>query len=247
MKKLNSVFLAYPIFISVFMLILSSCGNEKPGETQNATEQEQQETTGITPEVIFENENAKVLKISLAPGEFQPTHEGESRVIYSLTDYSIDWEEKGEKLGTKIWKKGDVHFHEAGTHAAKNNGTTTAEWLVFAKKNTELADCGDDIAENDINSVSPDYAQTLFDNDEFRITEVKLPKGGSIPAHSGVNRVIYSLSDYALKYESDAEGNIDKQFKVGDVHWHQDCLHSLYNDGEMEAHYLVVSYKRITK
>lgn len=229
---------------SMLLLVLSSCGNEKKNVSTDSENQVEEKSTIVSPEVIFENDYAKVAKISLAPGESIPTHEGESRVIYSLTDYSIDWEEQGEKLGAKTWKKGDVHFHEAGKHAARNNGTTTAEWIVFAKKNTDLPDCGDNTVENDVNSVSPDFAQTLFDNDEFKITLVKLPKGESIPTHSGINRIIYSLSDYKIKYESDTESEKDKQFKVGDLHWHEACMHSLENNGESEAKFLVVSYKQ---
>ncbi len=240
MKKLNLNIL---ILSSVFMLLLTSCGNEGKSESQNSTEQEEQKSTAVVPEVIFKNDYVKVLKISLAPGESQPTHKGESRVIYSLTDYSIDWEEQGEKLGTKTWKKGDVHFHEAGKHAAKNIGNTTAEWIVFTKKNTELPDCEDNTVENDVNSVSPEFAQILLDNNDFRVTQVSLPKGENISPHSGINRIIYSLSDYQLIYESDKTGKVNKQLEIGDVHWHEACMHNLENDGETEARFLVVSYK----
>jgi hypothetical protein len=150
-------------FLAIFMAIactsaLSSCKNneKKDKPTEELTIQT------VTPMVIFENDYAKVSKISLAPGEAQATHEGEKRLIYALTDYSIDWEEQGEKLGTKSWKKGDVHFHEAGTHAAKNNGNTLAEWLVFTKKSTDLPECGENTVENDVASVSPDFSQTLL-------------------------------------------------------------------------------------
>ena len=232
----------YLFFLLVLSFSLTACGNQDNKSDQKSDENL---TTSkeVSPKIVFENDYAKVAKISLAPGESQPSHEGASRVIYSLTDYSIDWEEQGEKLGTKTWKKGDVHFHKAGKHAAKNNGTSTAEWLVFSKKNTDLPDCGDNTVENDVNSVSPDFAQILFNNDEFKIIQVKLPKGESIPTHSGINRIIYTLSDYDIKYESDTEGKVDKQFKAGDVHWHEACMHSLENVGETEAKFLVVSYK----
>lgn len=225
------------------MLLLSSCGDEKKNKSQDSTSQVEQKGTELTPSVIFENNYSKVAKMSLAPGEFLSTHEGENRLIYSLTDYSLDWEEKGEKLSSKTWKKGDVHFHEAGKHAAKNNGTTKAEWLVFTKKNTALPDCGDNTVENDVTSGSPDFAQLLFNNDDFRITKVTLPKGESISTHAGINRILYSLSDYDLKYESNTNGQVDKQFKVGDIHWHEACKHSLENNGDTDASYLVVSYK----
>ena len=242
MKKSNLYLLT---LTSISFLILSSCGEKKKKAVKDTATEEIQSVMEVTPELVFENDYAKVSKISLSPGELLSTHEGENRVIYSLTDYSIDWEEQGKSLGTKKWKKGDVHFHEAGTHAAENNGTTTAEWLVFTRKNTELPECGDNTIENDVNSVSPDFTKVLFDNEFFKITEVNLANGESIPMHSGINRIIYPLSDYQLKYESDKEGRIDKQFKAGDAHWHEACQHALENAGETAARFLVVSYKTV--
>lgn len=229
---------------SAFLLIFSSCGNEKKEKSTNSDNQTEEKITEVSPEVIFENDYAKVVKVSLAPGESQPAHDGESRVIYSLTDYSIDWEEKGEDLETKTWKKGDTHFHEAGKHAATNNGTTTAEWLVFIKKSTDLPECGENKIENDVSSVSAEFVKVLLNNDEFKLTEVTLPKGASIPMHSGVNRIIYSLTDYQIMYESNKEGKIEKTFKSGDIHWHEACQHGLENIGQTEAKYLVVTYKK---
>jgi hypothetical protein len=222
--------------------MVSSCKNKN--ESQDSMTQTEQRAKAGTSTVIFENEFAKVLKITLGPDEFLDNHEGENRVIYSLTNYSLDWEENGEKLGTKTWKAGDAHFHEAGRHAAKNNGTTIAEWLVFSKKNADLPDCEGNTVENDVNSVSPEFAQILIDNDDFKITEVKLPFGEKIPSHSGINRIIYSLSGYDLKYESDKEAETEKYFEDGDIHWHDACHHSLENVGETEARFLVVSYKQ---
>jgi len=235
------------ILSSAFMLVFSSCGSEKKEESTNSKNEVEEKITKVSPEVIFENDYTKVLKVSLAPGESQPTHNGENRVIYSLTDYSIDWKEQGEKLGTKSWKRGDTHFHKAGEHSAKNNGKTTAEWIVFTKKNADLPNCEQNTLENDVNSVSTEFANVLLDNDEFKITEVTLPKDASIPMHSGINRIIYSLSDYQIVYESDSQDKSEKQFKSDDIHWHEACQHALRNNGETDAKFLVVSYKRKDK
>ena len=240
MKILN---LNVMVLASALFLFLSSCGNEKKTEAKDDVMQEEQTSTEVTPEVLFENDYAKVSRISLDPGDILPTQEGENRMIYALTDYTIDWEEKGAQIGARSWKKGDVHFHDAGTHAAKNNGTDLAEWLVFSRKENKLPDCGENSLDNDVISVSPDFAKTLFENNDFKITKVNLATGESIPMHSGINRVIYSLSDYKLKYESDTEGTIDKSFKTDEVHWHQACKHALENIGETEAEFLVVSFR----
>jgi len=241
---MKTIKLSVLAIISFVLLSLSSCKNDKKTESKEPVKQEETAISEGEHKIIFENVYAKVSKISLAPGQVQPIHQGGSRVIYALTNFSIDWEEQGKKLGTKTWKKGDVHFHDAGKHAAKNNGTTKAEWLVFTKKNKDLPDSGENTVENDVTSVSPDFSKSLFENEAFKITKVNLPKGESIPKHSGVNRIIYSLSDYTLNYKSDAKGKTDKAFKSGDMHWHEASQHALQNNGETEAKYLVISYKR---
>ena len=231
------------IVLSIIALVLSSCGNEKKKESSSDIEQEQPGREA-TPEVIFENDFALVSKFALSPDEFLSTHQGEERVIYSLSDYSLDWDEKGEKLGTQSRKKGAVHYHEAGEHAAKNNGSTTAEWIVFTRKGENLPDCDAKNEENDVNTVSPDFSKVLLDNENFRITKVILPKGKKTPMHSGVNRIIYSLSDYEINYDTDKGSEGQKKMKTGDVHWHEACQHALENIGETDAEYLVVNYKK---
>jgi quercetin dioxygenase-like cupin family protein len=228
-------------FVFLLMLSFTACGEQNKEKAEG--NEKPTSAKEVSPQVLFENDYAEVLQVSLAPGESLPLHDGEKRVIYSLSDYTIDWEEKGEQLGARTWKKGDVHFHEAGAHAAKNSGTTPAEWLVFARKNADSPEGEDNAPVHDINEASPNLAQTVFENDDFKVTQVSLPKGGSIPAHSGGKRVVYSLSDYDITYESDTEGKSSHQFKAGEVHAHEAGMHSLANTGETEAKFLVIVYK----
>jgi len=231
--------------LSIFLLtmVLTACGNQNKKENQE-TSVKPDTVKEVEPQVILENQYAKVVKVSLAPGEALAAHEGKKRLIYSLSDYSIAWEEAGKDEGVKMWKKGDVHFHEAGSHAAKNNGDSTAEWLAFIKKDADLPECGENTLDNDVNSIAPDFADKRFDNDVFKITEVTIPQGESIPMHAGVNRIIYSLSDYQIAYESEQEGKGEKTFKSGNIHWHEACQHALENTGETEAKFMVVAFKK---
>lgn len=114
------------LFISV--ILLASCqSGTKNTENKN-------ETMKIKPKIIIDNEYAQVIKVTLNPGEELAEHDGEVRLVYSLSDYNIEWVENGENLGTRTWKKGSIHIHEKGKHSAKNNGTTKADWIVFVKK-----------------------------------------------------------------------------------------------------------------
>ncbi|MCA0131607.1 hypothetical protein [Winogradskyella alexanderae] len=241
MRGANQILTVLMLF--ALPIIFISCKNNKEKDLEKEATTEEVVKKTVEPVVLFENAYAKVSKISLQPGESQPAHDGESRLIYALTDYTINWHEVGNTSSLKTWKKGEVHFHEPGMHTAENNGNTVAEWLVFSKKNTELPDCGENTVENDVTSVSSDLTETLFENDRFKLTQVTLPSGKKIRTHSGINRIIYSLSDYELKYESNVEGTMDKSFKSGDIHWYEACKHALENKGTTEAKFLVVSYK----
>ena len=228
----------------VAAILLTACDKKKEDNSDKNLDAKKEEVSQEgTKKMIFENDYAKVLKVTLEPNESLALHNGEERLIYSLSDYSINWTEEGNS-GVKAWKEGDVHFHSTGEHAAENTGSVTAEWLVFIKKEAELPDCGENTLDNDVNSVASDFAEKSFDNDMFRVTEVTLPVGESIPMHSGVNRMIYSLTDYKLIYESNIEEKGEKKFNTGDLHWHKACSHALKNNGKTEAKFLVVAYKK---
>lgn len=83
---------------------------------------------------LFDNDTFRVVKVTLAPGESQPAHDGGWRVIYSLTDYTIEWHEDEAAPVQKSWMEGQAHWHHPSSHSAKNIGETTAEWLVVTLK-----------------------------------------------------------------------------------------------------------------
>ena len=85
-------------------LSVAACGNQNTSTSENVSE-EVKETMELGHELVFENDFAKVMKVSLSPEASQPSHKGEDRIIYSLNDYTIEWEEQGENLGEKSWKK----------------------------------------------------------------------------------------------------------------------------------------------
>jgi hypothetical protein len=80
-------------------------------------------------ETVLTEPDLTVLEAELAPGEGQEMHPGTWRVIYSLTDYTLEWEE-GEDVGERSWSAGQAHWHEPGPHAATNVGDTPARWVI---------------------------------------------------------------------------------------------------------------------
>lgn len=192
--------------------------------------------------LLFENEFVRVTRVAVPAGASLPSHFGERRIIYSLSDYEISWAEEGEEAALRKWFSGDVHFHEAGQHSLTNVGSTTAEFVVFERREADLpADSEKSLI--DAQGASPETTELLFENDAFRILRVELPPGASQPVHDGRPRAIYTLSDYELEWLEDGQVLSSRKWKTGDVHWHPAGEHAAKNAGTTTARWLIVSFK----
>lgn len=182
--------------------------------------------------VLLDNEYGAMLLIQLPPGAEQPEHYGSARIVYSLNDYSLDWQE-GSAESQVDWKAGDVHEHRPGLHRARNTGSSEARYLIVLRKDGPL---------DPVESLKAPsrFHREILKTDSFVVFEVNLPAGQSIPAHQGFPRFVYSLTDYRIEYtEGEEEGT--HSFKQGDVHFHSSSKeHSASNIGESEGRFLVV-------
>lgn len=84
--------------------------------------------------LLAENPSFRVMQVSLEPGDAQPVHDGRVRVVYSLSDYEIEWREGDAAPEKRQWRTGQAHWHLSGKHAARNTGRTEARWLIVALK-----------------------------------------------------------------------------------------------------------------
>lgn len=238
------------LLLAVLALALWSCQSSGTDNQQDEPKTDSLSTEAATElpsrmaTTVLENPYVRVKKMTLTPGADQPLHEGGPRVVYSLTDYKMRWREGEDEPMEKSWSAGDVHWHDAGTHAVTNIGESQAVFLVAMRTDQELPACDEEKAlNNDVNKVSPDKAEVLFENEHAKVTKVTLEAGAEIPQHTGANRVIYALSDYSINFASDKEGTGEHSFEAGEAHWHEACTHSLSNTGKTTAEFLVIAFK----
>ena len=145
--------------------------------------------------VVLENEYVRVTRVSLAAGSSLPTHAGERRAIYALSDYLVTRADTGVTEETRRWSAGQVHFHDAGEHSLTNAGETDAVFLIVERLGGALpSDAVGPVSDAAIDS--PATTELLAENDTFRVLRVALAPGQAQPVHGGRARVIYSLSDY---------------------------------------------------
>lgn len=188
--------------------------------------------------VVFQNEHLRVLRFDLDPNDELPPHEGHRRVVYSLSDYELDWATDSEAPSHPSWNTGDIHGHDADIHALKNTGETTASFLVFERLDSPLPSA----PMHEEGSELPTGAKTLLDNADFHVLEVELQPGDEQAMHHGGWRAIYALSDYTIEWH-EGDRVEQKSWSAGDVHWHEPAPHAAINTGDTRARWLVVGLK----
>lgn len=80
--------------------------------------------------VLLENDNVRVLKFEMAPGEVIPWHSHPNHVMYALSGGKIEITDKGKEPVTMEVKAGDAMYLPAVTHMAKNIGATTIRLVI---------------------------------------------------------------------------------------------------------------------
>ncbi len=68
---------------------------------------------------LFENENAKVILVTLEPTEALPRHNGAGRVVYALTPAKLKLT-MGDQTVEEEWAEGEARWYDPGEHAVEN-------------------------------------------------------------------------------------------------------------------------------
>jgi quercetin dioxygenase-like cupin family protein len=234
MRKYNLIFLAI-----LFSLIVIVCKKEKPAVVEDIVKAAPDKV-----QVLLDNDWVLVTQFTLQPGDKLPMHKGGPRVIYSLSNYELKWQEGEAEAKSTHWHEGDVHWHDALPHAVENIGTSEAKYLVVTRKEKPLPDASGYDIEQDASHMDSEHSRVLLDNEAMRVVAVELPPGAKQELHHGINRIIYSLNNYTILYGTDKGEGGESTFAAGDVHWHQADQHAVENIGDTDANYVIFSLKK---
>jgi quercetin dioxygenase-like cupin family protein len=191
--------------------------------------------------LLLENAYAEAFTVTLEPGQSLAPHEGAARVVYSLSDYQLRYTQGGTRRDSS-WRTGDVHTHAAGVHGIENIGTTPARLLMVARRPAALPAAPSATAST--GKVEGGSMTVRLDDDGFRVSELSLAVGATLPRHPGLARVVYALSDYTIRYASVGAPPKETSVRAGEAHWHDADEHEITNVGTTEARFLIVQFKR---
>jgi hypothetical protein len=85
----------------------------------------------------------------------------------------------------------------------------------------------------------PKQEKLLFENEYVKVYEVTLAKGDKLPPHESGNRLIYSLTNYSLKYLWSDRSSVEKR-TAGDIHFHPTGVHAEENAGPGKVSFLMI-------
>jgi quercetin dioxygenase-like cupin family protein len=84
--------------------------------------------------VVLENDQVRVIRVVLKPGEKLEMHSHPANIVYSLTGGKAKYTSPDGKTTEREVKSGQAIWSEAVTHATENIGTTETRVLVIELK-----------------------------------------------------------------------------------------------------------------
>jgi len=85
------------------------------------------------------------------------------------------------------------------------------------------------------------HRETLFSNLYVEAYRITLAPGEALPLHAGKQRIIYSLSDYTIRWTEGGE-TTTKRWREGGVHHHEALEHGAENTGNDTARFVIFAF-----
>jgi quercetin dioxygenase-like cupin family protein len=111
-------------------LVFERRGEAPLAEAQPANEAEGAPSSPEHVQTVLANETVTVAEVTLEPGQSTGRHRGGHRMIYALSDYTIQWTVGDADPVEVSWSEGQTHWHGPADHEAENTGDSSARYLV---------------------------------------------------------------------------------------------------------------------
>ena len=197
-------------------------------------------------QTLLENEQVRVLKAVDKPHVKNPPHSHKlNRVMVYLSDGTQEITPQGGKATTVKLTKGEVQFNKAV--ASHTSEVTSDEPLTIIE--VELKDEGKpgklQTGPLDPLKVDPKVYHLEFENDQVRVTHVKMPAHSGVPQHEHtLNRVVVNLSDQDTRMTS-SDGKVQEaKHKTGDASFSGPVVHKEQNLQDIPFEAIMIELKK---
>ena len=190
--------------------------------------------------VEFENDQLRVVRFKLAPGEQSARHHHPDSVVVVLAGGSIQNTTDDGKITTTQLKAGDAFWRPALTHVTKNVGDTPIEGILVEPKNPHSARPA---GSADPTTVPSARAKVIFENEQVRVLRYRFNPGEMDEMHGHPDNLHISLTDATAMITTPDGKTTALQAKAKQINWRPAGLHSVQNTGSRPFEGVLVEMK----
>ena len=190
--------------------------------------------------VEFENDQVRVVRYKIAPGEQTARHHHPDSVIVALTDGSVQNTTDDGKTTSIQAKAGDAFWRPALTHVTKNVGDKGIEGILVEPKNPHSARPAGSADET---TFAGGRAKVLFENEQVRVVRYSFNPGEKNAMHGHPDNVQVVLTDAQATVTTADGKTTQSQGKAGQVNWRPALVHSVQNTGDKPFEGVLVEMK----
>ena len=194
--------------------------------------------------VEFENDQVRVVRYRLAPGQHSARHSHPDSVIVVLTGGSIENTTDDGKTISSQPKAGDAFWRPALTHVTRNVGNGPIEGILVEPKHPHSARPAGSADET---ALTDARAKVLFENEQVRVLRYFFNPGEKDGMHGHPDNVQILLTDAKATVTTPDGKTSQSEGKAGQVNWRPAIVHSVQNTGDKPLEGVLVEMKGGTK
>jgi len=194
--------------------------------------------------VEFENDQVRVVRYKMAPGDQTARHSHPALVNVFLTDVNAQNTTDDGKVANVKGKAGDAAWRGPLTHVSKNVGDKPFEGILIEPKNPHSARPAGSADETTFPGAR---AKVLFENEQVRVVRYRFNPGEKNEMHGHPDNVQVVLTDAKATVTTPDGKTTQSQGKAGQVNWRPATVHSVQNTGEKPFEGVLVEMKDAAK
>lgn len=200
--------------------------------------------------IHLHNDLVEVVEFRLPPGAALEEPHGRHRVIVALSRHSARYVVDDGSARELDVMPGDHRWLRASTTTRMHNiGDTEARFLDVRSRVTPFAPDPPGPSAHElsqaagISELASDKAAVRLDNAHFRVTEYRLERQASLPAHLAANQVLIALEPVNLRRSEGPDRSRTLRLGAKEVAWIPAGHQVLKNLGPSMAHFMTVEIK----
>jgi quercetin dioxygenase-like cupin family protein len=188
----------------------------------------------------FENDQVRVVRYAIPPGDKTANHSHPNNVNIFLTDVNAKITTPDGKTAEVHAKAGAAAWRSSTTHVVENTGDKPIEGvLIEPKKPSSALPAG----ALDIVAADPTHSKVEFENDQVRVIRYHYDPGDKSPMHGHPDNMQVLLTDSQANVTTPDGKTAPISGKAGEARWRQARQHVVENTGDKAFEGILVEMK----